>query len=655
MYTITFYSFKGGVGRTLALVNVAAELARMGRKVLLVDFDLEAPGLETFERLRPPQPHLGLVEYVTEYMYSKRSPDVRDYIYSPVIKEVTKKGGQLWVMPAGRRDANYQYALTRLNWKKLYDDDEGFLFFEDTKAQWEQEYKPDYVLIDSRTGHTDVKGICTRQLPDVVVVLFFPNEQNLVGLRAVCQEIRAEREQGLEKTIGLHFVMSNVPDLDDEDKVLRRRLQAFNEELGIRKLSAIIHRYESVMLFNQAIFVLDKPKSRLAREYRKLTRVLIRHNPADRDGALEFLRRSDEVDHKHDIDLWDVDLEMVDQGLPAGEELYNKILAHFFDKDADVLYEMATCQHPGRKDAERRRLLDQALALRPDHPHALFTRAQFKMGMGTNVLPIPPGRRAKVSDEVSGAAADLLQYLRDHGFESPHGPSALRDLREIAPERLSEAVDCAIARGIGTEGKYQLARFLAETDAELSRAIQFMRDYLADESSSDKVTATFLLQSYLIRVRRWGEVVDLHDAKAVAAGEASSWAEPFNVAMAHWAQSGIVPEGIAKEIGQRLVQNERPDLLGEYKPLVCAREGVCWFLWWRGDNQTALHSLGDWIEQIEKWIKDRDSMMHLSWWSFWRYQGVQLSQYRDDLQQLHRMIQGEPIRPPFLGDSTEAR
>src|SRR5262249_41021891 len=140
VYTITFYSFKGGVGRTLALVNVAAQLARRGRKVLLVDFDLEAPGLETFERLRPPQPHPGLVEYVTEYMRSKRSPDVRDYIYAPPPDR--KMIGQLWVMPAGRRDANYQSALTRLNWRKLYDDCEGYLFFEDMKAQWEQELNP---------------------------------------------------------------------------------------------------------------------------------------------------------------------------------------------------------------------------------------------------------------------------------------------------------------------------------------------------------------------------------------------------------------------------------------------------------------------------------------------------------------------------------
>ena len=53
MYITTFYSFKGGVGRTMALVNVAVELVRQGRRVLAVDFDLEAPGLDTFDLPRP--------------------------------------------------------------------------------------------------------------------------------------------------------------------------------------------------------------------------------------------------------------------------------------------------------------------------------------------------------------------------------------------------------------------------------------------------------------------------------------------------------------------------------------------------------------------------------------------------------------------------
>ena len=45
---VTFYSWKGGVGRTMALANVAIQLARKGHSVLAVDWDLEAPGLNRY-------------------------------------------------------------------------------------------------------------------------------------------------------------------------------------------------------------------------------------------------------------------------------------------------------------------------------------------------------------------------------------------------------------------------------------------------------------------------------------------------------------------------------------------------------------------------------------------------------------------------------
>ena len=53
---VTFYSYKGGVGRTMALANIAVLLSQMGKRVLVVDWDLEAPGLE---------------RYFTEYLFSK--------------------------------------------------------------------------------------------------------------------------------------------------------------------------------------------------------------------------------------------------------------------------------------------------------------------------------------------------------------------------------------------------------------------------------------------------------------------------------------------------------------------------------------------------------------------------------------------------------
>jgi len=53
---ITFYSYKGGTGRTMALANAAWILASNRFRVLIVDWDLEAPGLHRY--LRP---------FVTDY------------------------------------------------------------------------------------------------------------------------------------------------------------------------------------------------------------------------------------------------------------------------------------------------------------------------------------------------------------------------------------------------------------------------------------------------------------------------------------------------------------------------------------------------------------------------------------------------------------
>src|SRR5947209_297617 len=125
----------------MALVNVAAELVRRGRRVLVVDFDLEAPGLETYKHLRPVKPHPGIVEYVTEFRRALQVPNLLDFLYEA--KPIGKKGGRLWVMPAGRRDRAYRAALTNLDWQQLYQDQAGFLLFEDTKAGWEAELKPD--------------------------------------------------------------------------------------------------------------------------------------------------------------------------------------------------------------------------------------------------------------------------------------------------------------------------------------------------------------------------------------------------------------------------------------------------------------------------------------------------------------------------------
>ena len=353
MYVITFYSFKGGVGRTMALVNVAAELVRRGRKVLVVDFDLEAPGLETYKRLKPPKPHPGIVEFVTDFRRTWHAPEPLDYIYET--KPIGTKGGRLWVMPAGRRDAAYRSALANLDWQRLYKEEDGFLLFEDMKKGWEEGLKPDYVLIDSRTGDTDVLGICTRQLPDSVVLMFTPNEQNLAGLENVCRDIRREETEGLKKKIRLHFVAANVPDLDDEHRILRRQVQAFRARLDFTTLSGVIRRYESLHLLDQSVFVIDRPHSRLARSFRRLLVKLLMDNPADRVGATEFLEHPpfSLPDTPH---YFEEKLEFSN---------HRREIARRFDSDVEILKLAAQSMLNDKDYASAAKVLDRLMELKP--------------------------------------------------------------------------------------------------------------------------------------------------------------------------------------------------------------------------------------------------------------------------------------------------
>ena len=48
----------------MALVNIAVELAKTGRRVLTVDFDLEAPGLDTFDIVRSENHVPGIIDFV---------------------------------------------------------------------------------------------------------------------------------------------------------------------------------------------------------------------------------------------------------------------------------------------------------------------------------------------------------------------------------------------------------------------------------------------------------------------------------------------------------------------------------------------------------------------------------------------------------------
>ena len=280
-FWITFYSYKGGVGRSLALANTAALLVQRGRRVVLIDFDLEAPGLDSFEEFQSAAGKPGVVEYVSEFEKNKRAPDISQFIHPCDLPGQLR--GKLWIMPAGKKDAAYNACRAKLDWVSLYERGIGEPFVENWKAAITRHCQPDYVFVDSRTGLTDVAGICTLHLPNLVVMVFGLNEQNVRGVAAVAKTIRESDFTSLPQ---IHYVASPVPNLPRYKKSpLVQRLAVATEELGTKAKSII--RYQNIAALNECLFVLDPDleSSPLVEDYKSLLRSLIDYN---RSG-LDFL------------------------------------------------------------------------------------------------------------------------------------------------------------------------------------------------------------------------------------------------------------------------------------------------------------------------------------------------------------------------------
>ncbi|SEN38872.1 WD40 repeat [Nitrosospira multiformis] len=246
---ITFYSYKGGVGRSMALAAVAHLLARRGMRVLAVDFDLEAPGLERYffdnERSRLKRGELGLMDLLQDYRRALsdeaefENPAFKrlDRFISPAIVAASSRGGRVDLLTAGQREPvgkirDYALAVRSFDWQDFFYNWKGDIFFQWLRGQWtESEQGYDVVLVDSRTGVTEMGGVCAYQLADVAVLMCAPNYQNLEGTRDVARDFLSDSVLGLR--YGRKLDILAIPARVADNHPMRDKfLAAFERELG---------------------------------------------------------------------------------------------------------------------------------------------------------------------------------------------------------------------------------------------------------------------------------------------------------------------------------------------------------------------------------------------------------------------------------------
>ena len=223
---VTFFSYKGGVGRTTSLALTATYLARNGKKVFVIDCDFEAPGLiNFFNTSQTNSQKNGLIEYLNDRKFIKDT-SIEDYVYD--IEKIYSGSGVIKLMPAGNILStnddllNYLEGLAKidLQGKQLVN------IFDEIIEEINKKYSPDVILVDSRTGFNNVFGSLAK-ISSTVIVLAGDDIQNQPGIEYV---VKTLNEMDVNSCFILSILSNNINKRFNNFKNYIQGISSFNTD-----------------------------------------------------------------------------------------------------------------------------------------------------------------------------------------------------------------------------------------------------------------------------------------------------------------------------------------------------------------------------------------------------------------------------------------
>lgn len=251
---IAFYSFKGGVGRTLHLAAyILALLARAKEinkpiKILVIDSDLEAPGLTYWQRYESQEATVSLSNFLEVYQYPKPSLEVALSLVTQEIKKTAKQQNKstLYFLPAFIEEE--ELLDTPILPENLARNPSGAWEVGDAIHQLGQKLAVDYIFIDLRAGLSEISSPILFDSRIQRFLVTTVNEQSWRGVRMVLEKIGLLAPSDLkvkdgnyyDPSIIISFLTPEVRNLSAFENILEQLQSAYvqpkNEILYIARL-----------------------------------------------------------------------------------------------------------------------------------------------------------------------------------------------------------------------------------------------------------------------------------------------------------------------------------------------------------------------------------------------------------------------------------
>ncbi len=239
---ISFYSFKSGIGRSTALINTAALLAARGFRVLVIDFEFEAPGLSYLVHPPGSAASPGFIDLLTDAkqrglaadLFTRPVAELATIYTRPYPLEDSGAGGTLHIMPARKWDQGHIMPASALPLRQLSVEGVDQPLIRIFKEKFAGSDVFDYILIDSCRGFSDEAQCCTHDLADYLMILSGLNRQNIEGTSQFLQTLRQTSEgranagRANAGRARFQIMLSPVPNWQEELLAAREKVAQHN-------------------------------------------------------------------------------------------------------------------------------------------------------------------------------------------------------------------------------------------------------------------------------------------------------------------------------------------------------------------------------------------------------------------------------------------
>lgn len=213
---VALYGIKGGVGRSTAAAVLCWRLSRAGKRVLVLDLDLESPGLGTTLLPADREPDYGIVDWFVEDAVGQAD---RALVADMLARSPIGEGADVVVVPAGGRvRPGYSYLpkLARC-YAEVPREDRTIEFGERLHGlvqELERQASPDVTILDSRAGLHDIAAVAVTRLNALSLLFAFDSPQNWSAYELLFKGWQADPMRTAKFRENLKMVAALVPETE---------------------------------------------------------------------------------------------------------------------------------------------------------------------------------------------------------------------------------------------------------------------------------------------------------------------------------------------------------------------------------------------------------------------------------------------------------